>query len=137
LRAGRTASQRFGWRGLLIGCALCLASVWSIHSVNAEPRALDIVRATAGLDQKTNKPIVNITLTKASKQDFGQFTAGNVGGKMGLRVNDQVLSIAVLREPLVAESFQISGDFSVDETNAMAGRLSAPGARIEIEFVPN
>jgi preprotein translocase subunit SecD len=56
---------------------------------------------------------------------------------MVLRVNGQVLSVAVLREPLVAESFQISGAFSVDETNAIAGRLSTPGARIEIELVPN
>jgi preprotein translocase subunit SecD len=58
-----------------------------------------------------------------------------VGSKIELRVNGQVLSTAVLREPLLSESFQISGDFSVDETNAMAGRLSTPGVRIEIEFV--
>jgi hypothetical protein len=49
-----------------------LASVWSIHPVNAEPLALNIVRASAGLDQKTSKPIVNITLTEASKQDFSR-----------------------------------------------------------------
>jgi preprotein translocase subunit SecD len=137
LRAGRIASPRFGWRGFALGCALCLASVWSINAVYAEPLELDIVRATAGLDQKTNKPIVNITLTEASKKDFSQYTSGKVGSKMQLRVNGQVLSTAILREPLVAESFQISGDFSVDETDAMAGRLSTPAARIEIEFLPN
>jgi preprotein translocase subunit SecD len=108
-----------------------------IGSLAAEPLKLDVVRATAGLDQKTNKRIVNITLTEASKRDFSQFTSSKVGSKMQLRVNGQVLSTAILREPLVAESFQISGDFSVDETNAMAGRLSIPGARIEIEFVSN
>jgi preprotein translocase subunit SecD len=134
LRAARIVSQLCGWRGLVIGCAIALAF---IGSLSAAPLKLDIVRATAGLDQKTNKPIVSITLTETSKQDFSQFTSGKVGSKMQLRVNGQVLSTVILREPLVAESFQISGDFSVDETNAMAGRLSTPGARIEIEFVPD
>jgi preprotein translocase subunit SecD len=127
--------RRFGRRGFIAVCALFLASLWSIGSATAEPLVLEIARATTGLDQRTGKPIVNVVLREASKRAFDRFTSGKVGSKMELRVNGQVLSTAVLREPLLSESFQISGDFSVDETNAMAGRLSTPGVRIEIEFV--
>jgi preprotein translocase subunit SecD len=135
LRAGRIASQR----GLVLGCAISLASIGlaSIGALSAEPLALDIVHATAGIDQQTSKPIVNIALTEASMRAFAQFTSGRVGSKMVLRVNGQVLSTAVLREALRADSFQISGNFSVDETNAMAGRLSAPGGTVEVEFGSN
>jgi preprotein translocase subunit SecD len=135
LPAGRVTLPRFGWRGLVLFGALSLACIGAIGVVAADPLMLEIVRATAGLDQRTRKPVINIALTDASKRAFAQFTSGRVGSKMELRVNGQVLSRAVLREPLVADSFQISGDFSADETSAMAGRLSTPGARIEIEFV--
>jgi preprotein translocase subunit SecD len=106
-------------------------------ALSADPLKLNIVHATAGIDQRTNKPIVNIALTEASMRAFAQFTSGRVGSKMVLRVNGQVLSTAVLRESLRADSFQISGNFSVDETNAMAGRLSTPGVAVEVEFAPN
>jgi preprotein translocase subunit SecD len=134
LRAGRIATQGRGLRGLVLGCAISLASVGALF---AEPLELNIVHATAGIDQQTSKPIVNIALTQASMRAFAQFTSGRVGSKMVLRVNGQVLSTAVLRESLNADSFQISGNFTVDETDAMAGRLSTPGVTVEVEFVSN
>ena len=109
----------------------------SIGALFAEPLELNIVHATAGIDRQTSKPIVNIALTQASMRAFAQFTSGRVGSKMVLRVNGQVLSTAVLREPLNADSFQISGNFSVDETDALAGRLSTPGVTVGVEFVSN
>jgi preprotein translocase subunit SecD len=135
LRLERIASRKSSVRGLALGCALSLAAIGSIGRAAAEPLPLQIVHATAGLDQRTSKPIVTIALTEASKRSFAQFTSGRVGGKMELRVNGQVLSTAVLKEPLLGDSFQISGDFSVDETNAMAGRLSTPGVKVELEFL--
>jgi preprotein translocase subunit SecD len=134
LRAGRIATQGRGLRGLVLGCAISLASIGALF---AEPLELNIVHATAGIDRQTSKPIVNIVLTQASMRAFAQFTSGRVGSKMVLRVNGQVLSTAVLRESLNADSFQISGNFSVDETDAMAGRLSTPGVTVEVEFVSN
>ena len=131
MRAARIASQG---RGLVLGCAISLASVGAL---SAEPLELNIVHATAGVDQQTSKPIVTIALTEASMRAFAQFTSGRVGSKMVLRVNGQVLSTAVLRESLNADSFQISGNFSVAETDAMAGRLSTPGVAVEVEFVSN
>jgi preprotein translocase subunit SecD len=134
LRAGPIATQGRGLRGLVLGCAISLASIGALF---AEPLELNIVHATAGIDQQTSKPIVNIALTQASMRAFAQFTSGRVGSKMVLRVNGQVLSTAVLRESLNADSFQISGNFTVDETDAMAGRLSTPGVTVEVEFVSN
>jgi preprotein translocase subunit SecD len=136
LRAGRIASHWIAsqWRGLALGCAISLAPVW-ISFATAEPLLLEIKRAATGLDQRTNKPIVSITLTEASMRAFAEATAAKVGSRMELRVGGQVLSKVVIREPLIAGSFQISGDFSVEVATAIADRLSTPGAKIEAEFV--
>jgi hypothetical protein len=119
----------------LICCALALAPIWSISVVAAEPLLLEIARATAGFDERTNEPIVKIGLTDASKRLFAQFTSGKVGSKMELRSNGQILTGAVMREPLDVGSFQISGQFTVDQAKTLADRLSSLDAKIEVEFV--
>jgi preprotein translocase subunit SecD len=109
--------------------ALCLLGTTAV----AQPLTLEIARAAADFDQRTKEPIVRIWLTKESGIAFGKFTADRVGEPMEMRRDGQVVSRSVLREPLLAGSFQISGGFSVDQTTDIAGRLPA-GAIIEVEI---
>ena len=101
----------------------------------SEPLAIGLVRASPGFDQRTGEPIVTYVLTDASKRAFADLTAKNVGKPMEMRVDGRVVSKAVIREPILGGSGQISGSFNADEARALAERLSSGAGKFEVEVV--
>ena len=95
---------------------------------------LEIARAAPDFDERTKDPIVRIWLERESGIAFGKFTAERVPQVMEMRRDGQVVSSAVLREPIIGGSFQLSGQFTVDQTADIASRLS-PGSKVEVEIV--
>ena len=101
----------------------------------SEPLAIGLVRASLGFDQRTGEPIVTYVLTDASKRAFADLTAKNVGKPMEKRVDGRVVSKAVIREPILGGSGQISGSFNADKARALAERLSSGAGKFEVEVV--
>jgi preprotein translocase subunit SecD len=66
---------------------------------------------------------------------LGEFTTANVGRKIEIRVDGQVLMSPVIREPVVNGVVQVSGHFTLDEAADLAARLTAGTSKIEVEFV--
>jgi preprotein translocase subunit SecD len=57
-------------------------------------------------------------------------TEDNVGRPFAIVLDDQVLSVSVIREPILGGSGQISGDFTLEQANTIAMLLrsgSLPG----------
>jgi preprotein translocase subunit SecD len=126
-----------GLSSLALWCTLPVASIWSISLASAQPVVLEVARAEARFDQRTNAPIVAITLTEASARLFGEFTAKNVGRMTELRVDGRVVSRLVIREPILGGQLQISGQLTVEEARDIADRLSRGAAKVEVEVVPS
>ncbi len=126
--------KKAGLSGLFLSCALGVATIFQIAPAGAEPLVLEVARAEAGFDVRTNQPIVKIAFTEASKGAFAKLTADNIARPMEMRIDGQVLTKAVIREPLLGGSFQISGNFSVEKTRDIADHLP-PGAKVEVEVV--
>ena len=61
-------------------------------------------------------------------------TQKNVGRTTEFRVDGRVLMKPVIREPLLAGVFEISGHYSLNEAKDIAQRLSS-GGKIEVELV--
>jgi preprotein translocase subunit SecD len=101
---------------------------------DAEPLRIQIESASAGVDQRTHEPIVTVKLSKQSQQALGAYTQHNVGKPMELRVDGKVIMKSVIREPLLAGTFQTSGNFTADEVSNLARQLAA-GATIVLELV--
>ncbi|HEY5966169.1 MAG TPA: hypothetical protein VIU42_19320 [Xanthobacteraceae bacterium] len=116
--------------GLLLFGLLALANIAA-----AEPAVIELVSATAGFDQRTNEPIVEYKLSPASGKLFAEATRKNVGRKLELRVDGQVVVSAVIREPILGESGQISDRYTDQDVKNIVGRLSSRGARIEFEIL--
>ena len=75
-------------------------------------------------------------MTEASKRVFAEFTSKNVGHKMELRVDGKVITAPVIREPITGGAGQITDkSMTIDSAKALAERLSAGKAKIEIEIV--
>jgi preprotein translocase subunit SecD len=101
----------------------------------SEPLAIGLVRASSGFDQRTGEPIVTYVLTDASKRAFADLTARHVGKPMEMRIDGRIVSKAVIREPILGGSGQISGSFKADEAMALAERLSSGAGKLEVEVV--
>jgi preprotein translocase subunit SecD len=85
--------------------------------------------ATATFDQN-NRPAVSFTLNAAGARRFGKVTGENIGRPFAIILDGKVVSAPTIQSQIFG-SGQITGDFSVAETNELAlvlraGALPAP-----------
>jgi preprotein translocase subunit SecD len=91
----------------------------------------DLVDAQPSFDQRSNQPIVNFRFNARGGKRFGEVTSANVNKPFAIVLDDTVISAPVIREPILGGSGQISGNFTVQESNDLAlllraGALPAP-----------
>ncbi len=103
-----------------------------------------LIGASSGFDQQTGQPQVSVTLNGIGAKRMLDFTRNNVGNRMavvyieqkpGGRKTEEVISVAVIREPF-GKRFQTTGLDSMNEASELAlllraGALAAPMEIIE------
>lgn len=95
-----------------------------------------IVRATASRDAMTNEFIVNVQFDEVGGDRFAEITRDNVGKRLAIVVDDEVISAPVVNEPIQGGSVQISGQFTYDSASELAillrsGTLPVPFAVLD------
>jgi preprotein translocase subunit SecD len=114
---------------------LAVASAFLLGTAQAQPLRLEVEKAEAAFDQATGTPIVTVWISKASTKAFGALTAGNIGRPMEIRIDGKAVMKPVIREPILGNSFQVSGRLTVDDVRRIAAQLSTGASRIEVEIV--
>jgi hypothetical protein len=99
------------------------------------PLRLQVQKAEAAFDTRTKQPVVVITMAPRSGRMFGELTQNNIGRRLVLRIDGQVVSEPIIREPIKGGVVQISGDMTEKDAAALAERLSKGEAKIEVELV--
>jgi preprotein translocase subunit SecD len=103
-----------------------------------------LIGASSGFDQQTSQPQVSVTLNGVGAKRMLDFTRDNVGNRMavvyieqkpGGRKTEEVISVAVVREPF-SKRFQTTGLDSMNEASQLAlllrsGALAAPMEIVE------
>jgi preprotein translocase subunit SecD len=103
-----------------------------------------LIGASSGFDQQTGQPQVSVTLNGVGAKRMLDFTRDNVGNRMavvyieqkpGGRKTEEVISVAVVREPF-SKRFQTTGLDSMNEASQLAlllrsGALAAPMEIVE------
>ena len=69
---------------------------------------------------ESQQPIVIFRFNARGTRRFAHITADNVGRPFAIVVDDQVVSVSVIREPITGGSGQISGNFTLEEANSVA-----------------
>ena len=110
-----------------------IAAASFLGTAAAQPVLLEVQKAEAAFDRRTNEPVVTFWMTDASQKVFAEFTAKHVGRPMALIVDGRVITKPIIREPIIGGQGQIAGNFTVEDAKALAERLSSGKARIEIE----
>jgi preprotein translocase subunit SecD len=89
-----------------------------------------LVQASATLDQYS-RPAVTFRFDTAGAKRFGRITRLNVGRPFAIVLDGEVITAPVIQEPILGGSGQITGNFTVAETEELAlllraGALPAP-----------
>jgi preprotein translocase subunit SecD len=99
------------------------------------PLRIQVEKAEAATDTRTKQPVVVITMAARSGRMFGELTQNNIGRRLVLRIDGQVVSEPIIREPIKGGVVQISGDMTAKDAAILAERLSKGEAKIEVELV--
>jgi len=102
---------------------------WSFSGVD-----VSFVRSSA---DDYGLPAVSIDMDDSARFRFGDFTTKYVRELMGIVINDEIISLATIREPLVQGSFQISGGsrgFRKAEVDEMVKVLKTGSLRVKPEL---
>jgi preprotein translocase subunit SecD len=80
----------------------------------------DIIDAAPGFDPQSHQPIASFRFNARGARRLAHITEENVGRPFAIVLDDQVLSVSVIREPISGGSVVISGNFTLEDANAMA-----------------
>jgi preprotein translocase subunit SecD len=95
----------------------------------------DLTDAEPGFDQRTGQPIVTFHLNSEGARRFARVTRENVGKPFAMVLDNEVISAPVIREPIVAGSGEISGNFSVQQANDLAILLRAGALPVPLTVI--
>ncbi len=94
-------------------------SMWVKTASNAKVDGQDLVDAQPAFDQ-SNQAVVSFRFNQRGALKFGKLTADNVGKPFAIVLDGVVQSFPRINEPILGGSGQISGNFSVEETNSLS-----------------
>jgi preprotein translocase subunit SecD len=91
----------------------------------------NLVDAQPTFDGRDSQPVVSFRFDTIGARKFGKVTTENVKRPFAIVLDGRVISAPVIQEPILGGSGQISGSFSVQETQDLslllrAGALPAP-----------
>lgn len=80
----------------------------------------DIIDVEPGVDPATHQPIASFRFNARGTRHFARVTEENVGRPFAIVLDDKVLSVSIIREPITGGLGVISGNFTLEEANTMA-----------------
>lgn len=93
--------------------------LWVQTSTRATVDGGDLVDARGAFDQ-SNNPVVSFRFNTRGAERFAKLTRDNVGRPFAIVLDEKVVSYPNINEPILGGSGQISGNFTVQETNDLA-----------------
>ncbi len=95
----------------------------------------DLADAQPGFDQRNSEPIISFRFNQSGARKFGAFTKENVGRPFAIVLDEHVLSAPVIREAILGGTGQISGNFTVESSNALAVQLRSGALPTKLTIV--
>ena len=85
----------------------------------------DLTDAQPAFDPQTHEPMVSFKFNLKGAQRFGQATSENVGRRMAIVLDNEIVSAPVIRSAITGGSGQITGNFTVQQANDLSVLLRA------------
>jgi preprotein translocase subunit SecD len=94
-----------------------------------------LIDATQGFEQQSNRPVVNIKFDSQGGRRFARTTQENVGKPFAIILDGKVLSAPRINEPILGGSAQISGNFTVETANELAIALRSGKLPVALKVI--
>jgi protein-export membrane protein SecD len=80
----------------------------------------NLIDAQPNINNQNNEPTVSFTLDRLGAQKFGRTTTNNVGKRLAIVLDGEIVSAPSINEPITSGSGMISGNFSFQEATDLA-----------------
>ncbi len=80
----------------------------------------NLIDAQPSIQNQRNEPTVSFTLDRLGAQKFGRATTDNVGKRLAIVLDGQIISAPNINEPITSGSGMISGNFTFQEATDLA-----------------
>ena len=96
----------------------------------------NLIDAQPNINNQNNEPTVSFTLDRLGSQKFGRTTTDNVGKRLAIVLDGEIVSAPSINEPITSGNGMISGNFSFQEATDLAlllrsGALPTPLTVVE------
>jgi len=85
----------------------------------------DILTAEVVADE-SGRPSIHVELTHAGRQKFARVTSENVGRRLAMLYEGELLSAPTIRAPIIHGKAIITGDFNLAEARRIAETIGRP-----------
>jgi len=80
----------------------------------------NLIDAQPSIQNQNNEPTVSFTLDRLGAQKFGRVTTDNVGKRLAIVLDGEIVSAPNINEPITSGSGMISGNFTFQEATDLA-----------------
>ena len=80
----------------------------------------NLIDAQPSIQNKNNEPTVSFTLDRLGAQKFGRATTDNVGKRLAIVLDGEIVSAPNINEPITSGNGMISGNFTFQEATDLA-----------------
>lgn len=92
-------------------------------------------RAQLQFDQTANQPIVSIEFNDDGKKLFGEITSKHIGEVLAIFLDNQPISLPVIRQSITDGKAQISGAFTIEEARQLVRDLNYGALPVDITLI--
>ena len=95
----------------------------------------NLIDAQPNFNSQSNQPTVSFTLDRLGAQKFGRATTDNVGKRLAIILDGNIVSAPSINEPITSGNGMISGNFSFQEATDLALLLRSGALPTPLEIV--
>jgi preprotein translocase subunit SecD len=95
----------------------------------------DLKRASVTFNPNTGAPEVSLEFDQTGTQLFADITKNNVGKRLAIFLDDQIVSAPNINQPILGGSAVISGSFTLDQAKLLVTQLNAGALPLPIKLV--
>lgn len=95
----------------------------------------DVFDARVAFDNVSGKPVVSLEFTSEGANKFEELTGKNVGKPIPILLDSNVVSAPVVQEVIIGGKAQISGEFTLEEAQAMVIQINAGSLPVPLKLV--
>ncbi len=111
-----------------------LPQVWLKTASRDSVSGADLVDAQPSFDQN-NRPVVSFKLNQRGAVKFGKLTAENVEKPFAIVLDNVIMSAPRINEAILGGSAQISGNFSLEETQKLSVVLKSGALPAKLDVI--